>query len=62
MLPDVLMSLLHFVHTYCLLLSFNDFDDDDKKEIDRYLLKVVNCYIIKRFKLNVSLFFANGLM
>ncbi|XP_020159774.2 BTB/POZ and MATH domain-containing protein 2-like [Aegilops tauschii subsp. strangulata] len=51
MLPDVFRTLLQFIYTDCLVLPFDDFDDEDRREIVRHLLVAADRYRIERLKL-----------
>uniref|UniRef100_N1QT29 Speckle-type POZ protein-like protein n=1 Tax=Aegilops tauschii TaxID=37682 RepID=N1QT29_AEGTA len=51
MLPDVFRALIHFVYTDCLVLPFDGFDDEDRKEIVRHLLEAADRYAIEKLKL-----------
>ncbi|VAI81756.1 unnamed protein product [Triticum turgidum subsp. durum] len=51
MLPDIFRTLLHFIYTDCLVLPFNDFDQEDRREIVRHILVAADRYRIERLKL-----------
>ncbi|XP_044440663.1 BTB/POZ and MATH domain-containing protein 2-like [Triticum aestivum] len=51
MLPGVFRALIHFVYTDCLVLPFDGFDDEDRKEIVRHLLQAADRYAIEKLKL-----------